>query len=74
MDLILLAILFVTVLGALWPFLKKYKTRIEFQNLLNKIPGPTAFPLFGTTLAYIMTPREGLAILVHSTAALLGNL
>lgn len=59
MDFILLSIFIVTALAVFWPFIKKIKKQIEFQNILNKVPGPKSFPLFGTTLPFIMTPREG---------------
>lgn len=59
MDLILFSIVIVTLFLACLPFFKNYKKQLDFRNLLNKIPGPKAYPLFGTTLAYIMTKREG---------------
>lgn len=59
MDFMLISIFVVTVLVAFFPFLKKYKARWVFVNAVNKIPGPHSYPILGTTLPYIMMPREG---------------
>ena len=59
MDQILVLIFLVTVLIALLPFFKKALKKREFLKTIEKIPGPKAYPLLGTTLPYIMKPREG---------------
>lgn len=59
MDLVLFLIVVITLLVAFSPIYNKCKKQIEFQNLINKIPGPKAYPIFGTTLAYITAKREG---------------
>lgn len=60
MDLILILILLITSLLALLPFFKKKAHQIERDNIVNKIPGPSKYPVLGTTLPYIMLPREGI--------------
>lgn len=59
MDLVLVLIFVLTILALLWPVIKGFKGEREFKKLINALPGPTTYPFFGTTLAYIFTPREG---------------
>lgn len=59
MDPILFSIFFATLLAALLPLFKRYKKYSALQAIVNKIPGPKAYPVVGTSLPYIMTPREG---------------
>lgn len=66
MDLILFSIFVATLLAALLPLFKRYKKYLTLQAIVNKIPGPPAYPIVGTSLAYIMTPREGHGSVTYS--------
>lgn len=41
------------------PILKWYRKRSKFIALIEKIPGPKAYPIIGTTYFDFFTPREG---------------
>ncbi|CRK87592.1 CLUMA_CG001389, isoform A [Clunio marinus] len=58
MDLILLLIFAGTLFVTFLPFFKKLKKQYEFQQVINKLPGPKSYPFLGTTLPYITKPRE----------------
>lgn len=63
MDSILLLIFLVTLLVACFPYLRNLKNSRDFRKIFNKIPGPPAYPIFGTILPYIRSKREGVSAL-----------
>ena len=52
---ILLAALLVLAAVALFPHIV---SRARFVRLVNKIPGPPAYPLVGSVLPYLLAPRS----------------
>jgi hypothetical protein len=50
-------LLFVVVTASMFLFLRDPK-RARFVRLIEKLPGPFAYPLFGTALPFMFTPRH----------------
>lgn len=42
------------------PLFQWYKKRAKFIEIIEKIPGPKAYPIIGTTYLDFFTPRGGM--------------
>jgi hypothetical protein len=56
MDVIFVTITLIVVIAFLF---KSYFTNNRISDLVDKIPGPTKIPFFGTLFPFIYTPRHG---------------
>lgn len=58
------------ILFVIFSFLRWYIKRQKFCNLVDLVPGPTAYPLIGTTYAFFGKTRDELFTVVNQRTAI----
>lgn len=59
MEIITTTLLLVALTFPILYLFRSYKERKVFANMINLLPGPPSYPIFGTALDMILAERKG---------------